>query len=61
VSHPNPRRDEPEENPKRDTREIELDSSGEVKIIPEESLPEPSAPRRIHPRRALPIVPEGPE
>jgi hypothetical protein len=61
VQRPSPRSDDREDNREPDSHDIELESSGEVNIIPEEVPPEPSEPRRIHRRRPVPIVPEGPE
>jgi hypothetical protein len=40
--------------------EVDLNASGEVIILPKESLPTPPATKRIHPRRRLPLVPEAP-
>jgi len=45
-------------NPHQD--EVDLNPSGEVTVVPKESLPTPPATRRIHPRRILPPVPEAP-
>jgi len=40
--------------------EVDLNPSGEVTILPSESLPTPPATKRIHSRRVLPAVPEAP-
>jgi hypothetical protein len=58
----NPREDEREtKNPEPGTNEIELESSGEVTVVPQKEFQKRSEPRKIHPRRPLPAVPEEPE
>ena len=52
--------DEPQEPPSHaDVEEILLDSSGEVLVSVEDSLPTPPKDKRIHPRRPLPQVPKA--
>ena len=41
--------------------EVDLESSGEVTVLPKRSLPTPPEDKRIHPRRPLPLVPEAPD
>jgi hypothetical protein len=60
VARENPRADE-RENEHPEPKEIQLESSGEVTVVPQEAFPKPAMPRKIHPRRPLPAVPEGPE
>jgi len=59
VARENPKADQ-RENGQPEPKEIELDSSGEVRLVPQETFPKPATPRKIHPRRPLPAVPEGP-
>ena len=40
--------------------EVSLDYSGEVVVVPRESLPKPPEGKRIHRRRPLPQVPQAP-
>jgi hypothetical protein len=40
--------------------EVTLKSSGEVVLIPKESLSKPPEDKHIHPRRPLPLIPESP-
>jgi hypothetical protein len=40
--------------------EVTIKSSGEVVLIPKESLSKPPEDKHIHPRRPLPLTPEAP-
>jgi hypothetical protein len=40
--------------------QVHLKPAGEARVTPLEAPDEPPADKRIHPRRPLPLVPEGP-
>jgi hypothetical protein len=42
-------------------RQVPLKPAGEAHVKPQENPVEPPADKRIHPRRPLPLVPEGPD
>ena len=42
-------------------RQVPLKPAGEALVKPQENPVEPPADKRIHPRRPLPLVPEGPD
>jgi hypothetical protein len=40
---------------------VRLKPAGEARVKPQENPVEPPADKQIHPRRPLPLVPEGPD
>jgi hypothetical protein len=60
MSHRKTRDGKEKKKPHLAQGEVDLNPSGEVIILPKESLPAPPATKRIHPRRRLPLVPEAP-
>lgn len=46
---------------RKPVRQVHLKPAGEALVKPQENPVEPPTDKRIHPRRPLPLVPEGPD